>query len=211
MATTLANLRAKLNGEIGVVTDGEASPWSTTVRNNAISDGYAELWRQGVWKPVTEDLAASSTAYTYPLTASLMRKLRRVDLIDSSGYTCGTAAGRIEDDGLGGYQLVLPTPVADGYTLRVWGWTAYKSQFASDYDSDDLAAEYNRIPLLKAKAICYRQQMAMFARYGEHQAIPPEMNLTVDQVIALVTAAEREFIDSCRSLSGHRVRVGHPR
>jgi hypothetical protein len=206
---TLLQLRTKLNGEIGVTTDGESVPWTTTVRSNAIIDGYADLWRQGVWKAAKQDLTANSDTYTYALTS--IRKVNRVEVLDSSGALTSRAIGRVEDDGAGGYQLVLPTPVATGYTIRVIGWTAYKSQFSSDSDTDDLAAEYNRIPLLKAKAILYRQQLGQFARYGERQAIPAEMNLTIDQFLGIIAAAEREYDDACRELSNQRPRLGRSR
>ncbi|MCU0250216.1 MAG: hypothetical protein MUE61_08415 [Vicinamibacterales bacterium] len=281
MATTLANLRAKLNGEIGVISDSETSPWSATVRNNAISDGFAALWRAGVWKPAKQDLTSSSAAYTYALTS--IRRLKRADIIDSDGNITGVVKGHVEENGTGGYQLILDSPVADGFTIRVYGWTAYKSTFGAtgsitsssvanptvittgaahglttgdsvviaghtgstpsingtytatvtgtstftipvnvsvggtggtftalfaDATADDLDAEYSRIPLLKAKAILYRQVLATFARYGERQALPPEMNLTVDQAIGIIAAAEREFADECRVLSGLRTRTG---
>lgn len=205
---TLANLRAKLNGEIGVTTDGETTPWTTTVRNNAIGDAYADLWRMGVWKAVKQDIVASSTTWAYALTS--IRRLNRIETIDSAGNV-GPAQGWVEEDGAGGYQLILRSPVATGFTIRVWGWTAYKSSFSSDSDTDDLGAEYNRIPLLKAKAILYRQQLGQFARYGERQAIAPEMNLTVDHLLAITAAAEREYADACRELSNLRPRVGRTR
>ncbi|HEY6014506.1 MAG TPA: hypothetical protein VIU37_10875, partial [Candidatus Limnocylindrales bacterium] len=74
---TLAQLRAKLNGEIGVVTDTEPSPWSQTVRNNAIMDGYAELWRAGVWKAVIETPASVTDQSIYALTS--IRRLERLE------------------------------------------------------------------------------------------------------------------------------------
>ncbi|NJD27203.1 MAG: hypothetical protein FIA92_02775 [Chloroflexi bacterium] len=208
MATTLVNLRAKLNGELGVLTDAETAPWATTVRNNAISDGYADLWRQGVWKAAKQDLSSADDTWTYALTS--IRKLNRVEVIDGYG-TVGEGKARIEEDGVGGYQLVLATPIAVGFTIRVFGWTAYKSTFSGDADTDDLAAEYNRIPLLKAKAILYRQQLSLFARYGERQAVAPEMNVSIDQLVGIISAAEREYADACRELSGLRPRVGQAR
>jgi hypothetical protein len=206
---TLAQLRAKLNGEIGVTSDGDTVPWTTTVRNTAIGDGYADLWRQGVWKPLRQDITADSDLFVYTLTS--IRRVGRVEVLDSSGAYNGRAIGRAEDDGAGALQLVLPTPVATGYTIRVYGWTAYKSVFSSDSDTDDLAAEYNRIPLLKAKAILYRQQLGQFARYGERQAVPAEMNLTIDQFLGIIAAAEREYIDACRDLANQRPRIGRSR
>jgi hypothetical protein len=205
---TLANIRAALNGEIGVITDAETVPWSSAVRSTAIADAYAELWRQGVWKPLKQDLASVADQYVYALTA--IRSLKRIEVIDSNG-TVGTGLGRVEDDGAGGYQLLLSTPFIAGFTIRVWGWGAYVSAFATDAATDDLPAEYGRIPRLKAKAILYRQQLGLFARYGERQAIPAEMNLSIDQLLGVIAAAEREFTDECDRLSGLRPRVGRPR
>lgn len=202
---TLATLRAKLNGELGVVTDAETSPWSQTVRNNAIKDGYAALWRQGVWKWVTEDVSTADLTRVYALTS--LHRLMRAELLDSEGYFVQKMRAIIEPDGAGGYELIVPEQAA-GCTLRLYGWTAYKSQFSGDEDTDDLDAEHNRVPLLKAKAICLRAALASFARYGERQALPPEMNLTVDQLLGLVAAAEREFEVECRSLAGLRLRGG---
>jgi hypothetical protein len=206
MSTTLLNLRTKLNGEIGVTDDAEATPWSVAVRNAAISDGYAALWRYGVWKTVKQDYPTVNSQTVYD--AATARRLNRLELIDSTGRIAASPVGFIEPDGANGNQLVLRAGCASGYTLRVWGWTAYLSTFLGDSMSDDLAAEFNRIPLLKAKAILYRQQLALFARYGERQAIAPDMNLTVDQAIGIVAASEREFTDECRALANLRVRVG---
>lgn len=206
---TLADLRAKLNGEVGVADDGETEPWSQTVRNNAIIDAYAELWRVGVWKPALQDIATDSTVDRYALTS--VRRLERLELLDTNLVRVSDPRGTVEDDGAGGYQVRLVAPLADGYTLRVRGWTAYKSQFSGDGDTDDLPAEHNRVPLLKAKAILWRIALGKFARYGERQAIAPEMNMSIDQLIGMIAAAEREFIDEARVLSRLRPRAGQNR
>jgi hypothetical protein len=209
VATTLAVLREKLNGEVGVLTDAETSPWSTTVRNNAISDGYAALYRNGVWKAVQQDYASADGQLVY--ATATPRRLNRLELLDTSLQVVSRPVGFLEPDGSGTTQLSLRAGCAVGYTLRAYGWTAYKSAFTGDSDTDDLDAENNRVPLLKAKAILYRQQLALFARYGERQAIAPEMNATIDQLLGIVAAAEREFTDECRVLANLRVRVGQSR
>jgi hypothetical protein len=208
---TLAQLRAKLNGELGVVNDTEATPWSSTVRDNAIIDGYAELWRAGVWKHVSQDVATVADTFTYALTD--IRRLDRIDLLDSSSRLLESPKAVVEDTGSATWQLRLTGNVTldEGYTMRVRGWTAYKSQFSGDSDTDDLPAEHNRVPLLKAKAILYRIQLGMFARYGERQALPPEMNLSIDQFIGMIAAAEREFEEEARRLSNLRPRSGQAR
>lgn len=206
---TLSQLRTKLNGEIGVVTDGEAAPWSSTVRNNAIIDGYAELWRVGVRKPATQDIASVTDQDNYTLTT--IRALKRIELLDTAGRIVDRPRGIVEDDGAGGWRLRLAYPVVGGYTLRVSGWTPYKSQFSGDGDTDDLPAEHNRIPLLKAKAILYRAQLATFARFQQSQSIPKSMQVTPEILLGLVAAAEREFAEEAKVLAGQRPRVGQLR
>ncbi len=208
MATLLA-IRTALNGEIGVVTDAETTPWSTAVRNQAISDGYAELWRAGVWKPSLQSLASVTDQWVYPLTS--IRRLERLELLDSSSRIVETPGAVVEDDGVGGWQLRLKATIATGYTLRVRGWTAYISTFANDAAVDDLPIEHGRVPRLKAKAICWRIALAGFARYGERQAVPPEMSMSVDQLISMVSAAEREFETEAKALSNLRPRSGQTR
>ena len=206
--TTLANLRAKLNGEIGVVTDAETEPWSTTVRDNAIIDGYAALWRAGVWKDAIETFATTN-ARLYAL--STIQRLDRLELLDSDARQIGMPRGNIETDGAGGYQVRLVAPVSEGESLVVRGWLPFKSQFSGDGDTDDLPAEHNRVPLLKAKAILWRIALGKFARYGVRQSIAPEMNMSIDQLIGMIAAAEREFAEEARALSNLRPRSGQNR
>ena len=205
---TLGALRIKLNDELGVLTDGEASPWTTAQRNSAISDGYADLWRSGVWRDARQDLATVNDQWVYALTT--IRKLYRLELLDAASRILERPRGIIEPDGSGAgtYQLRLVNPIAGGYTLRVRGWAPYTSTFATDAATDDLPAEYNRIPLLKAKAILYRQALSKFMRSAEVQVIRPTMNSSADTILAGIAAAEREYAEACRALSGQRPRVG---
>lgn len=201
--TTLLVLRGYLNDELGITTDAETTPFSLTLRNRAISQGYAALWRAGVWKPTRQDIATVSDSTSY---ATTLRRLRVIDLLDSSSNVVDRPAGRIEDSS-GSTLLLLKAPIATGYTMRVSGWTAYVSTFADDNANDDLAAEFNRIPLLKAKAIVYRKVLSDFARYGSRQTVPSSMNLSLDQVLGLIAAAEREFEDETRALRAQRDRA----
>ena len=208
MATLLA-LRLKLNGEIGTVTDAETSPWSVTTRNNAIIDGYADLYRAGVWKAVTQSFSTTTDIWLYALTT--MRRLERVELLDASSRVIEKPEAVIQDDGAGAWELRLQSPLTTGYTIRVRGWTAYKSQFVGDGDTDDIPAEYNRVPLLKAKAILWRAQLGTFVRYGERQALAPDMNISADQFLAMIAAAEREYETEAKKLSNLRPRSGQLR
>lgn len=205
--TTLANLRAKLNDEIGVLTDAETSPWTQAQRNAAIGEGYADLWRAGVWKDAKQDLSTVSDQYVYTLTS--IRKLYRLELLDSSSRVLELPRGVIEPAfaGDGTFRLRLSSPITTGYTLRVLGWAPYKSSFSGDSDTDDLPSEHNRIPILKAKAILYRQQVSKFMRFGEAQSLTPPMNVSLDGMLSGIAQAEREYAECVRELSGQRPRT----
>jgi hypothetical protein len=207
---TLASLRAKLNTEIGVVTDSETSPWTTAQRNAAISEGYAELWRAGVYKDAKQDFATLNDTWQYALTS--IRKLHRLELLDSSSRILECPKGVIEPDGTGAgtFQVRLRSPISAGFTLRVRGWAPYTSVFANDAAVDNLPAEYNRLPLLKARAILYRQQLAKFARWGENQVVPPPMSVSIDALLGLIATAEREFDEMARDLRAQRTRTSIP-
>lgn len=207
--TTLADLRAALNGEVGVAVDADTTPWTVAVRNQAITDGYRALWRVGVWKPLRQDLATVTEQHAYALTA--IRKLERLELLDSESRVVERPHGIIQPDGAGGYELYLPNTIASGATIRAYGYGPYKSEFSGDSDEDDIEDEYSRIPLLKAKAILYRIALGYFARTGEAQALPPTMAVSVENLLAIIAAAEREFDEEVRVLSGLRRRAGQPR
>lgn len=206
---TLAALRGVLNGEIGVATDGDTAPWTTTVRSNAIGAGYAALWRAGVWKPAIQTLSTTTNTFVYALTS--IRRLERLELLDSSSRLVEQPKGIVQDDGSGAWELRLLDAVAPSLSLRVRGWTAYKSVFANDADTDDLPAEHQRIPLLKAKAILWRVAIGKFAKSGERQALPPGMNVSVESLLALIASAEREFAEEAHALARLRPRSGQTR
>lgn len=208
MATALSALRAKLNYELGVDTDAETAPWSQAQRNSAISDGYAALWTHGVWKPLNQTVTTIDDTWAYALTS--IREIWRLEFLDSSGFISDVLPASVQDDGSGGYQLVLSTPSPGGYSVTVRGWGAYTSTFANDSAVDDLPAEYNRIPLLKAKAILYRAQLSRFARYGERQSVDPQMNVSVDQIIGMIAAAEQEFTAEAKKVAARRPHVMRP-
>ena len=206
--TTLATLRGYLNDELGVDSDAGDTVFTLSLRNRSISQGYAALWPAGVWKPVIVDLATVADQQYYAVTG--LRRLGYAEVIDSAGVSIDKPNVTMIDDGAGGYKAVGGALDA-GYTLRLHGWTAYVSTFANDAAVDDLPDELNRVPLLKAKAICYRANLARYARYQERQAIPPEQSVTVDQILGIIAAAEREWSQETAQLSAQRARYSRPR
>lgn len=207
--STLLQIRTALNAEVGVaVADDATDPaFTLAVRNQAIADAYADLWRAGVWKDVVQSIPSVNGTLTYALTS--IRALARIDVLDSSGNLQDMAKARVELTGAGtqAYQLRLAgRTFTAGWTIKVYGWGAYASTFANDAAVDDLPAEFARIPRLKAKAILYDEQRALFARYGERQVIPPSMNLTLDQLDNTIARAEAQYAAACKALAGLRPR-----
>jgi hypothetical protein len=196
--TTLASARASLNAEIGVLTDADTVPWTPAVRNDAIGKGYAALWGKNARKPVIVDLPTVDNQETYAATG--IRALDYAEVLDSSGYLISNPAVRLEPDGVGGYRVRI-TGLSSGLTLRLHGRTAYKSVFSGDSDTDDLEAEWARVPLLKAKAILYRQALGQFARFNERQVAPPTMSVSVSELLTVIAAAEREWEVEVKEMS----------
>lgn len=203
---TLLELRTKLNYELGVTDDAGDTVYPKAFRSQAIGDAYAELWRVGIQKPAKQDVTTVADQWAYPLTS--IRRLHRIDLLDSSSRVIDQPKGVVESDGSGGYQLRLTSPLAAGYTMRVYGWAPYASTFASDSASDDVPAEWNRVPLTKARAVLLRGQAAKFARYGTRQQIPPEMNASLDGLLALAASAEREYVEAVKAVRSDMPRIG---
>lgn len=208
MATSLVNLRTKLNRELGIVSDAEALPWSVAARNAAIEDAYADLWLKGARKPVTQTISTVDDTWRYALTS--IQTVDRVELLDSSSNVMEIVRATADDDGSGGFALALFSPIIGGYSMRVWGWQPYVSTFASDAAVDDLPAQFNRLPILKAKSILLRQELTSFARWRERESVPPEMNVTADQFIGIIAAAEREYEAGVKMLAAQRPRVMRP-
>ena len=138
MATTLAALRGKLNGELPVAAADDLTDtvWPLATRNNAIRDGYAALYRQKVWKSVTVDVATAEDTRVYSVSG--IRRLLRAELLDSEGYFVQKVRAVLEDDDAGGYELIVPT-MDSGGTIRLYGWTAYTSALP-DADDDRFVA-----------------------------------------------------------------------
>jgi hypothetical protein len=194
---TLATIRASLNAEIGVLADADTNPWTATVRNDAISKGYAALWKAGVGKPVIEDETTVDGQAAYTVTT--IRRVAYAEVIDSSGYIVESPPCEIVPNGSGGYQAVVPG-LAAGYTLRLRGYAPYISTFATDSSVDDIEMEWARVPLLKAKEILYRQELGRVARFQERQASPSGMSVGVSDLLAVIAAAKREWDDEIKDM-----------
>jgi hypothetical protein len=205
---TLVQLRTALNGDIGVTTDTESLPWSKTVRNQAIAFGYAALWTAGVWKFYSQDIPAITGQQSY---STLLRELHEIQLVDSSGVIQSYPIGVINTVG-GTSTLFLRAPVSSTYTIRARGFLPYISDFLTagafdDTKTDDLEAEFMRVPLLKAKSILYGAQLATFVRFSGRQAAPPALNLSVEQMYSIRSLAEREWETETKRIAGQRPRI----
>ena len=205
---TLAEQRAVLNRELGVIEDAELSPWTVNARNAAIVEGYKALYRMGVWKSTTQTTSTVDATWSYALT--LMHDVDRVDVLDSSSNVIEQARFTVDDDGTGGYGISLATPIAAGYSMTIRGWGPYSWALEDDADEDDLPEEYSRLPILKAKVILYRQQLSSYMRYRERLNVPAEMNVTIDGLVGAIAAAEREWEVEARRAANRRRRSMRP-
>jgi hypothetical protein len=205
--TTLANIRALLNIELGVASDNDARPYSKDSRNAAIAVGYGALWNAGVRKPASDTIDTVSGAQSY-ITSVV--ELYDASLVDSAGYNCGRLKAKIVQTA-SGPTLFLTLPLDDGYTIEVQGWTPYVSTFANDNAVDDLDASVPvRIPLLKARSVLYQGKLSEFVNFSGHQASPASLNITVSELLGLRSSVEREFETETRLIAKGRDRISQP-
>jgi hypothetical protein len=209
--STLAQIRAALNADMGIATDAETAPWSVTARNAAIAAGYQELGRKGATKPVVVSVNAVTDKQYYLVADGItgIEELSFVDVVNSLGQCVDHPQAILEADGAGTFQLVTP-PIATGYTLKLHGFKPYICTFAGDSSPDDLESQYQRVPLLKAKAILLRQTSIGAARYNQRQLQAPTLNATLDQILGMISLAEREFETALKDMLRHKTVYAQP-
>jgi hypothetical protein len=145
-------------------------------------------------------ITTSSIANPTLITTAAAHGFTTGEIVTIAGHTGSTPAIS------GNYVATVTAPTT--FTIPVSVSAGGTGGTASE--NDDLDAEYNRIPLLKAKAICFRKALGDYARYGQREVAPPEMGVTVDQLLSLIASTEREWEVETRALSGLRKRYGQP-
>lgn len=194
--TTLGNLRAALNTELGR-TDGTTAPWGTDANcNQMIADAIKRLWpRMG--RLVYQDITPVALQEEYTITA--MRDIVRIEVIGTSSNllfrlknwtswvdeTSSTLARKIK----------IPAIAVDTTTtLHVVGYQPYAEiNTASDANTSDFQSELDHIVVTGARANAYKRRLNVFMDFEQHALENPSTRTGLQEFQTAYLAAKAEF------------------
>lgn len=201
MPTDLATLRGLLNDELGLASDSDDKPFgAAAVRNQALVTTLQRLWPR-VAMLITEDITGDPATMDYDLVD--VWDILAIELLIDGATVAGPKQAiskyrsyRNEWDEGSSARLTLFTPLRTGHTLRVIGWQPYAvpdvDNEASETDVPELM-----LPVITAgaRAYLYRAKMNQYANFERFQNTNRSTTLSVEQMLALWSAAEREYAD----------------
>jgi hypothetical protein len=172
---TLAELRARLNLELGT-TDGSTEPWGDRdVRNAAVVHGFERL-EPGVMRLLQESFPAQDDQLEYDLDSGI-REVQLIEVTDS--------AGNVKDiknyrawlvSGVGTRAMTcrirLARPLSADLTLTVTGHAPYETEL-SESVACDMETRYVWIPLTWARAELYRRRFHAWLDFERYNAENP--------------------------------------
>ena len=206
---TLAQLRARLNTDLGVA-DGATLPWGdATVRNAAIREGFERLWPQ-MKRLRTESQTYVAGQQLYTLTSVIDVQLVEVKSSDGIVYKdLKNWRNWVVDDDTPVTTFRLSSGIAEtGATLEFTGYAPYESDLTSDTDACDLDGRYTWIPLQGARSYLYRRKYHEYLDYQQFANINRENDTTPQTLFAAYQDAENRFE---HAVATHAAQVSMPR
>jgi hypothetical protein len=172
---TLAELRARLNADLGV-TDGSTTPfYDRTARSAAIRAGFERLGPQ-MRRFRREDVTLTGAR---ELDLVTLTDVQVVEVIDATGYARELSNWRAwvyqEDPPVA--RLTFAVPPGATNTLRVTGYADYTAALVADTDACDLAPGLTWIPLTWARAELYRRRFHEWLDFEQYSADNPATTL----------------------------------
>lgn len=194
--TTLGNLRAALNTDLGR-TDGTSAPWgSNTDCNTFIADAIKRLWpRMG--RLTYQDLTPVALQEEYTLTS--IRDVVRIEIIGSSSarlfdlknwrvWTDETSASLARKIKFPGLAIDTST------TLHVVGYQPYANiDTSNDANQSDFQSELDHIIITGARANAYRRRFNTFMNFEQHVLEDPTTRTGLNEYLQAYLSARAEF------------------
>jgi len=190
---TLADLRARLNTDLGIV-DGDTKPFGDEeVRNAAIRHGFERLWPT-MKRLVQETVVLTTKTYDYDLTT--VQEVVLIEQLDSSGYTVKDIKNYrswVVDDDPVACRLRLPNAQDTTQSLVVSGYAPYISDLTANADSIDLQERLEWIPLTGARAWLYRRRFHEWLDFEQYNAENPSSVIDPATLYQAYQDSERLF------------------
>lgn len=186
MPNNLAGLRIQLDTQLR---DVDHAVWGQTEKEQLIINAVARLSPR-VMRHVMETIPAVASTYEYTLGTSL-RNVFRIDLLDGNGNFSILPNGSWElwGDAEGSAARTLHIGrawVRDGVSYRVHGY--------GNYDVHTNLIDDHMVPLVlaRARAEAYRRMGASRIQFENWLAQNQTQNVSVNELMQLISEAERE-------------------
>jgi hypothetical protein len=204
---TLADLRARLNADLGV-SDGSTEPFfDRTVRSAAVRSGFERL-SPTMSRFLRETVTITDNTREYDLAS--ITDVQAVELIATTGVvrelSNWRAWGFQEDEPL--TRLTFAASLNTSDTLRVTGYRPYVSTLVADDDDCDLAPELTWIPLTWARAELYRRKFHEWLDFKGYNAGNPSTTLDPATLYQAYQDAARLF-EQAKVEHGNAVAAPH--
>ena len=202
--STLGELRARLNEQLGI-DDGAEKPWGNPARrNSAIRFGFEQL--EPVMQRLLEEPVTPATD-TREYSLSTIDKVIAVEITNSAGnvsdvknWRSWTVAGTTK-------VTFAAVPNSDA-SVKVIGYKPYTSVFAADNPAADIEESLEWIPLLGALAELYRRRFHEWMDFERYTASNPTSVVDPDTIYRAYTDAMARFeqakLDHMRSVAAAR-------
>lgn len=190
----MANDAATLNGLLDIqLRDTSDTTWTSAEKDTLIARAVNNLYPRIVipLAPATYTQALTAGTYLYALNAAILG-LAQIDLIDTASNERGrldTGTWRVEGDLLAGTAKVRLSPsIVDGIggTVRYTGYGRYNVSTLPI--PDDFVTQV----LADARAEAYRRIAGDRVRYKQWQDGEPTQNTSVNELVQLISDAQRE-------------------
>lgn len=208
--STRAELRARLNTQLGIE-DGDDKPWGDDdARDSAIRWGLEQL-EPTMMRLLQEDVAVVEDAYEYDLTSAI-QKVELIEVINSSGETVRDVKNYrswiVDLDAGPTCRIRLATPLPTSESLVVSGYAPYVSQLAADTTECDIEQTLEWIPLLGALAELYRRRFHEWLDFESYNSSNPSTVIDPQVLFRAYEDAMRRFEEAKLQ---HKRKVSIPR
>jgi hypothetical protein len=204
MTNTLEDMRARLRDQLA---DTEDETWNAGEKDDVLLWAVRKL-NQRLNKPIDPEAAAASITlatgdYFYAIDSSITQ-LVRVDYIDSDSSEQGplTTGWEIVGDLIDGTAKlhVSPTIVEQGGTLRLIAYGRYTLTTQTAAQTNAVPDDYVTLVLALSRAEAYRRLVSNRARFEQWQVSNQVQNISVNELLQMVSEADRQAEDEWMSL-----------
>jgi hypothetical protein len=197
--STMAQLRALLNTELGGISDGLSEPFgSASARNEYLRTAFRRLWPR-MAKLVRETVTPTDLTMDYTLTS--VRDVLRLLTLDAQGLEIGriTSWELIVDESADPVVRRLHIPqISTSATIRVEGYARYVVPANSDAATCDLPSDLEHVVITGAMAQAYLARFNRFIDFEQRGAENPTTVVDIEGIRQMFMLWDQRFMEFIR-------------